>query len=105
MPLQITYDPKVLQIVNVSNGAFLSQDGQPVALVQPRKDDNSGVLQITATRPPGASGVSGQGSVLTLTFLAKAPGQSMLTIAKGSVQDPGMQSMPATGATANITVQ
>ena len=56
VPMQVTYDPKTLQVVNVSNGAFLSQDGQPVALVQPRKDDNSGVLQITATRPPGASG-------------------------------------------------
>ncbi len=105
VPMQITYDPKTLQVVNVSNGAFLSQDGQPVALVQPRKDDNSGVLQISATRPPGASGVSGQGSVVTLTFLAKAAGQSMLTIAKGSVQDPGMQSMPVTGAVATVTVQ
>jgi general secretion pathway protein D len=105
VPLQITYDPKVLQVVNVSNGAFLSQDGQPVALVQPRKDDNSGMLQITATRPPGASGVSGQGSVVTITFLAKASGQSMLTIAKGNVQDPGMQSMPVAGAVAMVTVQ
>src|ERR1700730_6797502 len=28
VPLQISYDPKMLQVVNVSNGGFLSQDGQ-----------------------------------------------------------------------------
>ena len=71
VPLQVSYDPKVLQVVNVSNGGLLSQDGQPVALVH-RDDDTTGALQITATRPPGAAGVSGQGTVVTLTFMAKA---------------------------------
>jgi general secretion pathway protein D len=104
VPLQITYDPKVLRVVNVSNGGFLSQDGQAVALVH-RDDDTTGTLQITATRPPGASGVSGQGSVVTLTFLAKASGQSTLTISKGGARDPGMQSLPVAGAVATVTVQ
>jgi general secretion pathway protein D len=104
VPLQISYDPKMLQVVNVSNGGFLSQDGQAVALVH-RDDDTTGTLQITATRPPGASGISGQGTVLTLTLVAKAPGQSTLTIARGGVRDPGMQSAPAAGATMNVTIQ
>jgi len=104
VPLQISYDPKMLQVVNVSNGGFLSQDGQAVALVH-RDDDTSGTLQITATRPPGAAGISGQGTVLTLTLAAKAPGQSTLTIARGGVRDPGMQSAPAAGAAMNVTIQ
>jgi general secretion pathway protein D len=104
VPLQISYDPKVLQVVNVSNGSFLSQDGQAVALVH-RDDDTSGTLQITATRPPGAGGVSGQGTIVTLTLMAKAAGQSTLTIARGGVRDPGMQSAPAAGAAITVTVQ
>ena len=104
VPLQVSYDPKVLQVVNVSNGGLLSQDGQAVALVH-RDDDNAGALQITATRPPGANGVSGQGSVVTLTFMAKARGQSALTISKGGARDPGMQPMPVAGAVATVTVQ
>lgn len=104
VPVQIGYDPKVLQVVNVSNGSFLSQDGQAVAVVH-RDDDAEGVLQVTATRPPGATGVSGQGTVVTLTFMAKAPGQSFLTIAKGGARDPGMQPIPAAGATAAVVVQ
>src|SRR5713101_1117498 len=104
VPLQVSYDPKILQVVNVSNGGLLSQDGQAVALVH-RDDDASGTLQITATRPPGAGGISGQGAVVTLTFMAKASGQSTLTISKGGAKDPNMQSLPVSGAVATITVQ
>src|SRR6266566_1896648 len=104
VPLQVSYDPKVLQVVNVSNGGLLSQDGQSVALVR-RDDDQSGALQITATRPPGSAGISGQGAVVTLTFMAKASGQSTLTISKGGAKDPNMQSLPVSGAVATITVQ
>jgi general secretion pathway protein D len=104
VPLQVSYDPKFLQVVNVSNGGLLSQDGQAVALVH-RNDDSAGALQITATRPPGSNGVSGQGAVVTLTFLAKASGQSTLTISKGGAKDPGMQPIPVAGTVATVTVQ
>jgi general secretion pathway protein D len=104
VPLQISYDPKMLQVVNISNGGFLSRDGQAVALVH-RDDDTSGTLQITATRPPGAGGISGEGTVVTLTLVAKAAGQSSLTIARGGVRDPGMQSAPAAGAAVTVTIQ
>ena len=103
VPLQLSYDPKVLQVVNVSNGGFLSQDGQAVALVH-REDESTGTVQITATRPPGAGGISGQGAVATLTFVAKGPGQSMLTISKGGARDPAMQAIPVAGAVASVTV-
>ena len=104
VPLQVSYDPKILQVVNVSNGGLLSQDGQPVALVH-RDDDTTGALQITATRPPGAAGVSGQGTVVTVTFMAKGSGQSTLAISKGGVRDPAMQAVPVAGAVATVTVQ
>jgi len=104
VPLQVSYDPKVLQVVNVSNGGLLSQDGQVVGIVH-RDDDSTGTLQISATRPPGANGISGQGAVVTLTFLAKGSGQSALTISKGGARDPAMHPMTVAGAVATITVQ
>jgi general secretion pathway protein D len=104
VPVQLNYDPNILQMVNVSNGGFLSQDGQAVALVH-RDDPNSGTVQITATRPPGSGGVSGQGAVLTLTFLAKAPGQTTLAITKGGARDPSMQAILVNGAQANVNIQ
>jgi general secretion pathway protein D len=104
VPVQMNYDPSKLQLVNVSNGGFLSQDGQAVALVH-REDETTGTLQITATRPPGAGGVSGQGTVLTITFQAKASGQTPLTITRGGARDPALQAITVNGAQASVTVQ
>jgi general secretion pathway protein D len=104
VPVQLNYDPKVLQLLNVSNGGFLSQDGQAVALVH-REDDGMGQVTITASRPPGSGGVTGQGTVVTLTFQAKVTGQSPLTITRGGARDPALQSIAVTGAQAAVTVQ
>ncbi len=104
VPVQMNYDPAKLQLVNVSNGGFLSQDGQAVALVH-REDETTGTLQITATRPPGVGGVSGQGAVVTMTFMAKASGQTPLTITRGGARDPGLQAITVNGAQASVTVQ
>jgi general secretion pathway protein D len=104
VPVQMNYDPSKLQLVNISNGGFLSQDGQAVALVH-REDETKGELQITATRPPGAGGVSGKGAVVTMTFQAKASGQTPLTITRGGARDPGQQAIAVNGAQASVTVQ
>jgi general secretion pathway protein D len=102
VPMRISFDPKLLQVANVSNGSFLSQDGQIVTVTH-REDD--GTMQVTATRPPGAAGISGQGPVVTLTFVAKAAGQASLTIARGGARDPAMQALPVNGASAAVTIQ
>ncbi len=104
VPVQLNYDPKMLQLVNVSNGGFLSQDGQVVTLVH-REDESMGQSQITASRPSGAGGVSGQGAVVTVTFEAKASGQTPLTITRGGARDPGLQAITVNGAQASVTVQ
>ena len=104
VPVQVNYDPNQLELVNVSNGGFLSQDGQTVALVH-RDDPSTGSVQITATRPPGAGGVSGQGGIVTLTFMGKASGQSAVSVTRGGARDPAMQAIPVSGAQAAVTVQ
>jgi general secretion pathway protein D len=104
VPVQINYDPAHLQVVNVSNGGFLSQDGQAVALVH-RDDATTGTLQVTATRPPGSPGISGQGAVVTLTFMAKASGPSNLSITRGGAKDASMQAINVAGAQATVNVQ
>ena len=104
VPVQVNYNPQMLQLVNVSNGGFLSQDGQVVTLVH-REDETVGQSQITATRPPGSGGVSGQGAVVTMTFQAKTTGQTPLTVTRGGARDPGLQAITVNGAQASVTVQ
>lgn len=102
-PLQIMYNPRVLHLLNVSNGTLLSQDGQAVSLVN-RDDSMAGILQLTASRPPGVSGISGDGLLYTLTFQASAPGQSTLAINRAILNNSAMQATPATGSQAIVTV-
>ncbi len=103
VPAQIAYDPKVLQLVNISNGGLLSRDGQPVALVS--RSDPPGTIQVTAARPPNSGGASGEGPVFTLTFVAKASGQSMISTTQVSARDANMQPVPVNPAQAMITVR
>ena len=104
VPVEISYDPRQLQLLNVSPGQFLEKDGQPVALVH-RGDEGKGTLIVNATRPPGATGVSGQGTVFTLTFMAKTQGQSMLSISRAGARDPAQNALPVNAGQAMITVK
>jgi general secretion pathway protein D len=104
VPVQINYDPGKLQLVNVSNGGFLSQDGQAVALVH-RDDNTTGTVQVTATRPPGSTGISGQGTVVTFTFIARTAGQAPISVSKGGARDVGMQPIQVSPAQAVVNVQ
>ena len=103
VPVQLFYNPRVLQVLNVSNGTLLAQDGQTVALVN-RDDSMAGILQLTASRPPGSAGVSGDGAVFTITFQAKAPGQATLSVNRAGVKNAAMQNVPASGSQAIVTV-
>ncbi len=101
VPVQIAYDPKQLQLVNIAPGDFLSRDGQPVALVH--RDDN-GTLVVSATRPPGAQGVSGDGSVFTITFRAQAAGDSVLSITRPGARNSAQQPVPVLGSQMTVSV-
>ncbi|HUR37568.1 MAG TPA: cohesin domain-containing protein [Terriglobales bacterium] len=103
-PMQISYDPNTLQLVNISNGDLLSRDGQPVALVH-REDLQGGVIQANATRPPNTGGISGDGVLYTLTFQTKAKGDSTLNIVRPSFRNSGMQPVQMTTSTASMSVK
>ena len=103
IPLQLSYDPAKLTLVNVSSGDYLSKDGQAVALIH--RDDGPGNVTIVASRPPGTTGVSGDGTVCVLTFQAKAPGQSVVNMTRAGAVDSKQQQLPAQSVLANIMVK
>ncbi|HEX3584679.1 MAG TPA: cohesin domain-containing protein [Candidatus Angelobacter sp.] len=103
VPIQISYDQRVLQFVSVTNGDFLAKDGQNVVLVH-RDDASAGKLQVTAQRPPGMQGVSGDGTVFNLTFTAKAKGTGTVTIAVPGARNSQNQPQDALGSQTTITV-
>lgn len=102
VPLELRYDPKLLQFVSVSNGDLLSKDGQSVALVH---REQGSAIQVTATRPPSAPGAAGNGTVFTLVFLAKAPGKSSLSIKPSTLRDSKMNAISVDSADATVTIR
>ncbi len=103
VPAQINYDSNILQFVAVSGGEFLSQDGAQVALVH-RDDPVTGTLKVNAQRPPGSSGVSGNGTVFTLVFLAKAKGVGTVSLVVPGAGDSQSQTVSAVEAQASVIV-
>jgi general secretion pathway protein D len=102
VPLQIQYDASKLTLINVDSGELLGKDGQAVALVH--RDDGPGLITIAASRPPGAAGISGSGSVCMLTFQAKQAGQSDLVIVRPGALDSTQHPIAASAQNAHIVI-
>jgi general secretion pathway protein D len=102
-PLQMQFDPKLLQLVNVDSGDFLSRDGQAAALVH--RDEGNGAVTISATRPPGTKGVDGSGTLCTLTFKTLAPGDATLALTRMGLKDSQQNSMMSVGGQAVVHVK
>jgi general secretion pathway protein D len=103
VPLQMQFDPKVLNLVNVDAGDFLGHDGQAVAIVH--RDEGNGLVTISTSRPPGVAGMTGGGNVCTLTFTAKAAGDSTLALVKVGAKDSAQANLPAVGSQAVVHVK
>lgn len=104
VPLRLVYDPDGLEVVNVSNGGFLDQGDQIVALSH-RENASAGVLECTALRPRGSVGASGNGAVVSVTFLAKSTGLSRLTVTDANVVHPDGQILAIPPTEMSVTVQ
>jgi general secretion pathway protein D len=102
LALQLHYDPAKLQLSGVVAGDLLSRDGQPTGLSH--VEDSPGSVVVSASRPPGAHGATGTGVVCVLTFQAKAPGQSGVSITRFSLNG-AEQKVPAQTTQATIVVK
>jgi general secretion pathway protein D len=102
VPMELHYDPHLLTLINVDIGDLLGKDGQTIALAH--RDDGNGNVTISASRPPGVSGVNGSGSVCTLTFQAKAPGDATVSLVKAAARNSGQHILPVIGSAAVVHV-
>jgi len=104
VPVQVTYDPAVMQFLSVSEAGALSRDGAAVALVH-RDNASTGQLRISLTRPPGAGGISPSGPLFTMIFMAKAAGQGSIAISQAVLRDSNNATVEAGGSQAFVNVR
>ena len=103
VPVQFHYDPARLTLVNVTGGDLLGRDGQAMALIH--RDDGPGNVTVVASRPPGAAGVSGSGTICVLTFQAKQAGPTSLSMTRAGVMTSKQQQVQAAPAQADVVVK
>jgi general secretion pathway protein D len=103
VPLQLQFNPAVLQLVNVDAGDLLSRDGQAVSIVH--RDEGNGLVTISTSRPPNVGGITGQGGVATLTFRAIAAGDSNLALVKVGARSSTQANLPAVGSQSVVHVR
>ncbi|MBL8369083.1 MAG: secretin and TonB N-terminal domain-containing protein [Candidatus Accumulibacter sp.] len=77
LPLAIAFDPRVVQVADVSEGGFLRQNGGETSFTY--RVDPAGQVLITGTRS-GDGGATAQDVVATLNFRALAPGDSRVEL-------------------------
>lgn len=101
--LRIKYDPAHLTLVNVGNGDLLSRDGKSVA--ESHSDDGPGNITLNISRPPGTTGVNGAGVVAVLSFQAKAPGQTSISVTRAGGLNSKQQPVAAQGSQIDVQVK
>ena len=78
----ITFDPAVLKVNNVREGNFLKQGGGRTHFLKGTIDNTEGRITDVGSARISEGGVSGEGTLLSVTFTAKANGESRLSLRK-----------------------
>ena len=78
----ITFDPAVLKVNNVREGNFLKQGGGRTHFLKGTIDNTEGRITDVGSARISEGGVSGEGILLSVTFTAKANGESRLSLRK-----------------------
>ena len=99
------FDPDVVQVVSVVEGAFLGSDGGTTFFVPGDLDNLAGLLAFTGGALFGAvPGVTGGGTLATVTLNAVAAGTSLLTIFNGVLLDSSLSGLTFDTAGGSVTV-
>jgi general secretion pathway protein D len=104
LSFNLAFDPKVLKLVEVQNGGFLSSDGKIIALA-PRIENETGQAVVSITRPPESSGMSGNGVLLNLVFETLAAGTSAISFTQANIRDLSQTTLPASFSSTQVRVK
>lgn len=103
-PMKLSYDNKVLELLQVRNGGFMARDGQQV-IFEPAINGAQGSAIISLNRVPGAGGVSGSGTLVAFLFKAIGKGDSPVNFTEVTLRDAKLQQVQVSPAPVTIRVQ
>ncbi len=100
----ITFDPAVLEAVKVNEGDFLKAGGEGSFFLRGTIDNTAGkITGVSAARLTG--GVNGTGRLLSVTFTAKAVGETRVTFSNFQAGNRRSEVIPANTPEIIVTIE
>jgi general secretion pathway protein D len=103
-PLRFKFDPNVLRLDEVTRGNFLSGDGRDVLFTRNIQND-TGDVTLNLRRNAGVGGLSGSGTLVTLTFQVIGKGVTTVTAPGLSFLDSRGQGILSASPQMNVTIK
>jgi len=103
-PLRVKWDPAVLRLTDITPGDLLSRSGGTVSSIKDVRND-AGEATLNVSRAAGATGVSGDGPVAILNFVAVAPGTGSVTVTEMGLKNAQLQSLPVALGSVPVAVK
>ncbi len=86
-PLFVSYDPAVLELLNITEGTFLKQDGQ-LTVFSSSPNRTTGQVIVGYKQGTGGKGASGAGTLFNLNFKPIAGGETRLEVNRVNFRNP-----------------
>ena len=86
-PLFVKYDPAVLELINLSEGSFLKQEGQSTVFSS-SPNRTTGQVIVGYKQGTGGKGATGSGKLFDLNFKALTEGETSLEVNRINFRNP-----------------
>jgi general secretion pathway protein D len=103
-PMRLRFDGQVLELTEVLRGDFLAGDGQQVTFTETKFAAPGGAV-ISLNRVPGAGGMSGSGTLVTLKFRGLARGPASIAFEEVTLRDSKLVVIDAPPPSAMVAVR
>jgi len=103
-PLEVIYNPKLLEFESATEGNMLNVDGAPTVF-EATADPNVGLITTKYTRLGRVGPVSGNGTLFSIKFKCIAAGIANLVIKRNTMKTPDGETVPADIKTGTIYVR
>ena len=87
MSLDLSYDPRIIKLKEVSEGGLVRRMGEKVPFLK-NIDNSAGACTIGLTSPAVGKGIKGGGILAVLVFESAAPGEAAIVITSVSANGP-----------------
>ncbi len=92
LPLQLRFDPSLIEVTAVRAGAFLGGDEETSLMTD---DSTPGIVVVGLSRLGDRPGVAGRGRLLALEVRATGPGKATIAVERARPKGPALEELAA----------